>query len=129
MKIELNLAEAIANWKTGNIPVWSASLGGLGPSYEQCIQVLLWETLARWNSELPPVEEGKKYPEVFEQHFKKVVDELDVKFQFSGAQVGAAKVVAFQFLAYGYGTMMAKLPDDRWIQVMRDFPSLEATNG
>lgn len=113
--------EAVKDWRAGKT-VWSASLGGLGPGYEQAIQVLLWEILARWTG-APPASEDNKYPEAYNKHVEQVIADLD-RFGFSGAQVGAAKATAYQFMAYGYEHMMDKLPDDRWIQVSRNFPSL-----
>jgi hypothetical protein len=125
MKLQDTLPEAIKNWKTG-IPIWSADLGGLGPGYEQCIQILLWEIVSRWTGgPFTNVPEKGPYPKPYTDHVDSITNELDPKLGFSGAQVGVAKQTAFQFLVYGYEYMMAKLPDDRWIQVVRDFPSLE----
>lgn len=123
----VSLSEAVQNWKTGRT-VWSVELGGMGPGYEQAIQIILWEILARWpgNPVLPePKETDTEYPIAFTDHVNKVVKELDVGYGFSGAQVGSAKATAYQFLAYGYPAMMAKAPDDRTIQVSRNFPSMD----
>lgn len=113
--------EAANKWKSGD-SVWSAELGGIGPSYEQAIQVLLWEILVRWDGgDLP--KDVRKFPELYSKHVDRIVNELN-DFGFSGAQVDAAKATAYQFIAYGYEQMMTKLPDDRWILVSKNFPSL-----
>lgn len=112
-----------AKWSKGEI-VWSAELGGMGPGYEQAIQCLLWEILVRWKGDAPEVVKGaKEYPPAYSVFVDTVVSGLK-DFGFSGAQVGAAKATAFQFMVYGYDHMMAKLPEDRKIMVSRDFPSL-----
>lgn len=111
-----------------NEHVWSVEMGGLGPGYEQCIQTIIFEILSRWEGKDPKweiAEYTKEYPADFEAHAEKVIGELDKKFGFSGAQVGCGKNVAFQFMHHGYETMMNKAPEDRKIQVMRKFPSLD----
>lgn len=124
MELKKNLEQAIKDWKAG-APVWTAELGGIGPGYEQAIQALLWEFLSRWQHGKIEMPDGlTSYPSKFSEEFDAVASELDKDMGFSGAQVGAAKSTAFQFLAYGYEHMMAKLPDDRWIQVSRNFPGL-----
>jgi hypothetical protein len=123
-EMKTNLSEAIKNWKDGKT-VWSAELGGIGPGYEQAIQVLLWEIVSRWDQ--GEVKDNEKsYPENYNKHVDGVTNELDKIFGFSGAQVGVAKATAYQFLKYGYSEMMNKLPDERWIQVDRHIPNLEA---
>lgn len=114
--------QAVAAWKAGDI-VWSAELGGLGPGYEQAIQVLLWEFMAAWGNRNLPEPEGENYPPEFVKAFDEVVHELSPTCGgFSGAQAGAAKGTAWNFLKYGYRHMMEKLPKDRHIMVSRRFP-------
>jgi len=118
---EISWKKAASIWKKGGT-VWSAELGGLGPAYEQCIQILLWEILARWKGPtLKPNEKAPGYPEIYDDHVEKVVRSLN-KLGFSGSQVGVAKATAYQFMVYGYSEMMSKLPDERWIQVDKNFP-------
>lgn len=120
-KLTKTWKEAAQNWKDGKI-VWSAELGGLGPSYEQCIQILLWEILHTWGDRPLPTDNGVTYPEEYDQHVDELASRLSKVYGFSGAQVAAAKATAFQFMKYGYSEQMAKLPDERWIQVSRKFP-------
>lgn len=111
--------EVISNWKAGK-EVDSCSLGGLGDEYEEAIQTLAFEIFSTWDTSKPTVnEDGSKVSKEFETHAQVKTVELDQKWGFSGAQVGAAKRMAFQFAHYGYGEMMKKLPADRLIKAKR----------
>lgn len=124
MTDKMTWQEVAQKWRKGEI-VWSAELGGLGPSYEQCIQILLFEILSEWPDSAPPVAKNGEYPEDFSAHVERVVTKHDKKLGFSGAQVGAAKETAYQFMVYGYDEMMSKLPVERRIQVQKWFPRIE----
>lgn len=114
--------EVVEKWKKGEI-VSSAELGGIGPGYEQAIQVLLFEIMARWENKPVPAPKGEVYPAEYDQHVDRVVGELNKIHGFSGAQVGVAKATAYQFMHYGYAEMMNKLPIERHILVSKNFPS------
>lgn len=116
--------EAAKTWASGGI-VWSVELGGLGPSYEQSIQILLFEVLAAWGDRPFPVQASgtQTFPEVFSTHVDEQVKRLNDMLQLSGAQYGAAKSTAYQFMNFGYSEMMNKLPTERLIQVTRYFPA------
>jgi hypothetical protein len=115
----------VKKWSEGGL-VWTAELGGMGPGYEQAIQILLFEILARWPDH-PKVELTKEnYHPEYIKHVDLVVKDLESRiYSYSGAQVAAAKNTAYQFLIYGYDHMMDKLDLDRKIMVSRKFPSLE----
>lgn len=114
-------------WADGEI-VWSAEMGGIGPGYEQCIQTLIFEILCAWDPTKAMPEPVKAvYPPEYKQISDKVATELDKTFHFSGAQVGQAEAVAYQFIKYGYSEMMNKLPKDRLIQVSKNFPGVVVT--
>lgn len=122
--------EAADAWAKGET-VWSAELGGLGPGYEQAIQILLFEILVRWPRETSvPEPEGDSYPRDYTKHVDTVAKALDETCGgFSGAQVGAAKATAYQFMRFGYGHMLTKLKSEdpeRLIQVDKTFPHLPA---
>lgn len=106
--------QAAKLWANGEI-VGSAELGGIGPGYEQAIQVLLFEIMCRWEGKVPPPN-GDRFPDSYNDHVDKVVKELK-DWGFSGAQVGSAKSTAYQFMYYGYSEMMNKLSEDRHILV------------
>lgn len=117
--------QAVKRWNSGDT-VWSAELGGIGPGYEQAIQILLWTILARWPETLNLSSDStiKKYPDDYTRHVHQVVAEIDDKCGgLTGAQVDAAKSTAYQFMVYGYSEMMAKLEDDRKILVSKDWPT------
>lgn len=125
MKVTDNWKEAAKKWDRDG-SVWSASLGGIGPGYEQAIQILLWEILLRWDETRNPMEKKRnEYTDEYNKHVDTIVHELnDSVLGFSGAQVSAAKGTAFQFIKFGYQHMMAKLPCEREILVSKDFPKL-----
>ena len=113
--------EAAKQWSEGGI-VWSAELGGggLGPGYEQAIQILLFEILARWPQDQVLAPAHSEYPVAYTKHVEAVIGEINASCGgFSDAQVGAAKATAYQFMRYGYRYMMEKLEKDRWIQVCK----------
>ncbi|KKM07558.1 hypothetical protein LCGC14_1732710 [marine sediment metagenome] len=105
------LEEALKKWDNKKT-VWSVEMGGLGPGYEQCIQVMIFEMCKETI--------GKALtPKEFEKAVEPVITKLDKRFGgFSGAQVGAAKQVAFKFLTKGYDECLNdKAITDRKIQV------------
>lgn len=116
-KVTESLQDITKKWRAGDV-IWSAELGGMGPGYEQAIQVLLWELCSRWEGEMPP-STAKEYPKEFSDFTDIVARDLR-DWGFSGAQVGQAKATAYQFLTIGYADMMNKLPEDRRIMVSDD---------
>lgn len=121
----LTWQQAAKRWAEGNI-VWTVALGGLGPSYEQCIQILVFETMARWPKEtfnLQPSAKG--YPDEFNVFFEDLATKLDHSLEFSGNQVEMAKHTAWQFMHFGYEEMLAKAPRHRKIMVQKKFPNWE----
>lgn len=110
----MTVQEALVKWDAGEA-VWSIEMGGLGPGYEQAIQILVWE-LVRDAEPIP--KDG-----TLEGWGEKAISRADKTcLGFSGAQVGAAKAVASRFLSDGYEETLAKLPQDRRILVSTDWP-------
>lgn len=103
-----------------NESIFTISLGGIGPGYEQCIQNLLFEIVKGLREKKYNPDNDKDF-EQYKIDADVIVSRLDKEFHFSGAQVGAAKQMAWQFLAYGYREMMTKCPGDRLIQVRKRF--------
>lgn len=105
------LKEALKKWNNKET-VWSVEMGGLGPGYEQCIQAMVFEMR---NAGI----DKKVTPENFDKITEQVISKLDNKMGgFSGAQVGAARSVAFKFLTTGYNECLNdKAIKDRKIQV------------
>ena len=112
-----NWKEIVDDWNDEKI-VWSASLGGIGPGYEQCIQDILFTLLSKYPSD--KIGEGKDGYKKFQEWSNDIITKMDEKYGFSGAQVGAAQATAYQFIKYGYSEMMNKLDDDRHIQVCKN---------
>jgi len=116
--------EVAKDWNDGK-NVWSGEMGGIGPGYEQCIQTLIFEILTDWDESQPVVvKDGAEYS----PQFKEYADEISYKCSarlggMTGAQVGAAQSLAGQFIYFGYQNMMEKLPDDRLIQVDKNWPT------
>lgn len=108
---------ALERWDEGGI-VWTVEMGGLGPGYEQALQIAVWE-LVRFL-----LESGKKPEEVSESAYDDFLAPMSRKhgWGLSGAQAGAAKSLAFQFCAVGYRKVLDGVAEDRRIQVSRDFP-------
>jgi len=125
--------EALAAWDRGDT-VWSAEMGGLGPGYEQCIQITAFEML-RYMAEHPfdyaaldeldDDDRKRAMSRAYDDAMSKVlfadghsVNELGL----SGAQYGAASNMAHRFMRVGYRAALDELPTDRRILVCRTFP-------
>lgn len=126
--------DVLRAWDAGD-SVWSCSLGGLGPGYEQCIQLMGFEMLRAmlanpfdWDG-FEGVGDGEKRAR-WEAYSEKIEADPTVAktvkhLQPSGAQHGAAMNIASVFARNGYAKGMAMVPDDRRIQVRKHFPTLE----
>ena len=113
--------DALAMWDRGE-PIWSVEMGGIGPGYEQAIQVLIVEIMRdELDKPLPEPGAANGWADA-------TISRLDKEFGFSGAQVGAARSVAYQFLRYGYGKHLGNAKkqgiEDRLILVNKNFPVL-----
>lgn len=115
---ETTCDDVIKAWDAGDI-VWSVELGGLGPGYEQCIQVLGMELLREFKDLDWSGDEG---PPGWKEIVDRRVHELDAKYRFSGAQVSAATNMACVFAKQGPRRALDKAPD-RQIQISKNFPS------
>lgn len=92
-------ADYLAAWDRGE-PVWTLEMGGIGPGYEQAIQVLVAE-LIRDNINKPlPLAEGDAIS--WRTWGDETVWRVNESCRgFSGAQVGAAKTLAVRYLIDG----------------------------
>lgn len=115
-------ADALARWDAG-ATIWSVEMGGLGPGYEQVIQVMAFEIIrmlvasqlpedtdAAWSNRMSIIRDAlMTHP---------VVQALSP----SGAQVGAALNLAAIVTRQGYARALA-VPEiqDRLIQVSKTF--------
>lgn len=118
--------EWLKRWDN-NEDVWSIEMGGLGPGYEQAIQIAMaeilrhlidnkyntnrWEEKEVWEHERNKIEEfGHKDP-------------IIKKLGLSGAQWnGALNLAAHMYNDTPYGVMKDKIVQDRIIQIRKTFP-------
>lgn len=114
-------ADWLARWDAGK-GVWSIEMGGLGPGYEQCIQIVAAEVL-RWLLANTPdlTSDWHKHGNPMEQTVSAVTEPLGL----SGAQWGAGVNLAAMLYKTGpRGVMTDERVKDRHIQVRREFPQL-----
>lgn len=129
--IHETVAEALAAWDRGET-VFTVEMGGIGPGYEQCIQILAFELMREWNGRFPPV--GEPMSDGDRQKLNDsadaVVHLLNAQYGFSGAQVGAAKNLASLVCRRGYRAAL-RMPEvkDRLIQVSRNMPEAPKVGG
>lgn len=109
--------DALQRWDSG-VTVFTIEMGGLGPGYEQAIQVLVFEMLRDYVDVKLPDEHSAEFKEFSRTFGDKTVHRIDEKMGgYSGAMVGAAKQVAYRALRDGWDKMLKSAPDDRRIQV------------
>lgn len=113
-------ADALARWD-GDETVFTVEMGGLGPGYEQAIQILVFELL-RDNLKKPLPEPKSDAAKTWGDD---TVHRIDSQCGgFSGAQAGAARSVAYRALRDGWENMLQSAPKDRHIQVSKKMPQL-----
>jgi hypothetical protein len=119
----IDAREQLRRWDSGE-SIWSIEMGGLGPGYEQAIQILAIEIIRDEIDNTLPV--GK-----FDGWGDKTVERIDARDPvtgkygcggFSGAQVGAAKQIAYRFIKDGPRKALEGLEGDRTIQVYNFWP-------
>lgn len=113
---EISLSEALRHWDNGD-PVFTVEMGGLGPGYEQTIQVLMWEIVRDYLGKKPLDQRANFGYATMLKH--------NNALGLSGAQFGAAKGLAWSFLSLGYQETLKKAGTDRLIQVSTFWPRIE----
>lgn len=117
--------EALARWDAGK-SVNSISLGGIGPSYEQCLQIAVFEII-RDCADLPlPVPETAtpRQERSLDHWADATLARINLPLGLSGAQWGMAKLFALHVLRDGWRAHRATYPLGRLCIVRRDIPSL-----
>lgn len=126
VKQETTAADMLAAWDRGEI-VATVEMGGLGPGYEQAIQMLTFEIVRDYvGQEIPepstPEMEGF-WPAFGEAAIARTDDAAG---GYTGAMVGAAKQLAYNLLRKGWdqcrSEIEAQFGPERIIQVSRAFP-------
>ena len=116
----------LARWDRGDT-VWSIEMGGLGPSYEQCIHITCAE-IVRWfvdqNADASLWDDKEAAKPIFDRMEKDLFGaEAVKKLGLSGAQWGAARNLAAMIYRQGpRAVMVDQRVKDRHIQVCRVFP-------
>ncbi len=120
-------AEWLRRWDEGKT-VWTISMGGLGPGYEQCIAILTAEIIRIYlgmNLDCEVVaDDEREWERIREERDKilfsnKAISDLGV----SGAQVGAAANIAGHLYRRGpVEVMNDPRVKDRHIQITKEFP-------
>jgi hypothetical protein len=121
--------DLLKHWDAGDT-IWSIELGGLGPGYEQAIQIAAVE-FSRGCKDLKDIKkDDEESTDRFTKKCEEVLSAIDQKIGgLSGAMFGAAKWLAFQWCFNGgpaalIERLKKKGEDDRCIQVQKDFPTL-----
>lgn len=130
------MEDLLRRWDEGE-SVWTIEMGGLGPGYEQAIQVTAIElgrkliphreTLQELLDRGEEDEGGRKeLNAVIEQELAHLLLEHDETLGgLSGAQAGAVKQIAFFFVMKGVKESLMNADEDRMIQVSNHWPRLE----
>lgn len=120
------IEEWLERWDSGRT-VWSISMGGLGPGYEQAIQVTVAEiirhmiaekyAIATWEDDVTRKRDITKIEAWSFKH------EPITKLGLSGAMWGAAQNLASMLYRHGpVSVMKDERVKDRHIQVSKNFP-------
>jgi hypothetical protein len=119
MSEQETVQELLARWDAGET-IWSIEIGGLGPGYEQAIQVLMVELVRDLKDQPLPTDE------TFSTWGDATVSRINKDCRgFSGAQVGAAKQIAYKFLKLGPAAALSTVPSDRKILVSNHWPRVQ----
>lgn len=117
------IQEALIQWNSGS-PVWSVEMGGLGPGYEQCIQIGVFEMLRRviddgWEEELKNTPKGQPISADAKDFLDDALHKVSREHHLglSSAQAGAIKNLTMNFVWMGYDKALDSIPMDRKIQV------------
>jgi hypothetical protein len=119
-------ADWLKRWDAGDI-CWTIEMGGMGPGYEQAIQVTAAEVLRFLIDNKVDAEKqytGDAWKELSEQINKSLWADPKINdLGLSGAQAGAAKSLATMLYRDGpVGVMTDERVKDRHIMVSRNFP-------
>ena len=118
--------DALNLWDNNTIGLWSIEMGGIGPSYEQCIQFSTFELIRAFKGIAP-----KSNDEIsINKRLNEELLQIDKKFNIghSCATAGAAKWLAYKFMKNGYRKTLQEAPDNRLIQVDKKYGDFKEKN-
>lgn len=115
--------EWLERWDAGH-GVWTVTLGGLSASYDQCINIVVAETvrialqMESENSGVFEINEGSA--KTLDERLTKAVDSLGL----SGSQYGVGKSFGVQLFIHGPVAAIKKYPTERRTQASQAWPIL-----
>ena len=117
--------DALKNWDAGE-PVFTVELGGLGPGYEQCIHIGIFELVRAMLAErsLSYFKVKDDWKEMLDVNLH-VIDKAN-ELGLSGAQAGVIKSFVHHVLIEGWADALRQVPKERHIQVSKHWPQLLA---
>jgi hypothetical protein len=126
------VAEMLKRWDNGET-IWSVEMGGLGPGYEQAIQVGIVEMCREMQEGvlcvMEPDPDGGEPIEKYSPEFTEASHKVNRAFNlgWSGSQASAAMSVAYKFLTVGPRQALLNFKEeggesDRMIQVDNSWP-------
>ena len=117
-----NLDEAIEWWDSGK-SLFSIECGGLGPGYEQALQIAGMELVRGFKDASIDWEDEERMDGLDDEMNKYMwANPIVKKLGLSGAQAGAAKNIACVFIRNGWEKGLEITPKDRRIQISKNFP-------
>lgn len=111
-----DIEDAVRRWDAGEM-MWTVEMGGLGPGYEQCIQIGMIEVLRRLIDVELPGPDGN-WNDFLDPFLHEVNNDFDLGL--SGAQADAIKQLACKFS--GKGWLSVEGAEDRMIMVSKHWP-------
>jgi len=121
----------LAIWDAGKT-IWAPEMGGLGPGYEQAIQVGIVELCRKMGDKPVTVlefnDEKQEPVDKYSPEFNAALHAVSKEFELglSGAQAGAIKQVAHRYLTDGPRKALLSIKeqcgDNRLIQVSNSWP-------
>lgn len=122
---KLSAQQAVERWDAGK-SLWSIEMGGLGPSYEQAIQVAAIEMLREALAAADPAMVPEAFTKVCESVISKHNDALG---GLSGAQFSVAMNLAYMAFTHGWTGMIENAKEkglgDRLIQIDDRWPRVK----
>jgi len=117
-RVAVDAREQVRRWDAGD-SIWTTEMGGIGPGYEQAIQVAAIE-LTRDNLGRPLPEPESKEAKTWGDDTLRRVESMGL----SGAQWGAARQLAYRWLRDGPAATHNQTPEDRRILASNTWPHL-----
>lgn len=121
-------ADLLARWDAGDSPIHTVEMGGLGPGYEQALQITAFEILRDLLTRKPDhslwadEDAWKAERDIIDKNVSKIIDSLGL----SGAQWGAAMSLATAWYMRGPVQVMSEVDDNRRTMVSKNFPALKS---